>query len=204
MKNHPAKLLILFPIYEARDYRRQLTAIDDALVVHRRPDGAFLLELRPMVKLTTRGASSYAAALLRLAADLEAGHTVMIVDRDQFLGDLERLAREHAGTKDQDAVERAAQVVAERTTFQIRDHLDTDDSQYHANRTIIAARQRRTKADRNESNGLNCMHGIPTPRAEQLWHVLRHEWCDPRTTAAGTAAWERWCGQNRPDMPRVA
>ncbi len=201
MKTHPAKLLILFPIYEARDYRRQLTAIDDALVVHRRPDGAFLLELRGMVKLTTRGANSYATALIRLAADLETGHTVIIVDRDQFLADLERLAREHAG-KDGQAVERAAQVITERTAFQVRDHMDTDDRQYQVNRFVISKRERRTKARPHESSGLNCMHGIPTPRAEQLWHVIRHELCDPRTNAAGTAAWERWCGQNRPDMPR--
>lgn len=55
MKNHPGKLLILFPIYEPNDYRQRLTAIDEALLVHRRANGAFLLELRPMVKLSTRG-----------------------------------------------------------------------------------------------------------------------------------------------------
>lgn len=202
MKTYPNKLVILFPIYEAVDYRHKLTAIDDALVVHRRARGDYQFELRPMLKLTARGHSSYGNALHRLAIDLEAGHTVLIVDRDRFLGDLETLARQHATAKNKQAVERAVQVVTERTTFQIRDHLDTDSSQYRANRMLIAARQRRTKPDRHESNSLNCRNGIPTPRAEQLWNVVRHELTDARDNHAGRAAWERWCDRNRPDMPR--
>ena len=184
MKTHPARLIILFPIYEPRDYRRCLVAIDDALVVHRDPGDTFLLELRPMAKLTGRGANTYTAALLRLAADLEAGYTVMIVDRDQFLSDLEALAREHAAASDCDAVERAVQVITERTTFQIRDHADSSNSESLTARLIIAARERRTRADPHEGTSLNCMHGIPTPRSEQLWNVLRYEWCYPRANAA--------------------
>lgn len=203
MKKHPARLIILFPIYEPRDYRRYLVAIDDALVVHRNANDAFLLELRPMAKLTGRGANTYTAALLRLAADLEAGYTVMIVDRDQFLSDLETLAREHAAASDRDAVERAVQVVTERTTFQIRDHADSSNSESRIARIIVAARERRTKPSPNEGNSFNCQRGIPTPRSEQLWHVLRHEWCDPRANTAGMAAWERWCARNRPDMPKA-
>ncbi|KKI17944.1 hypothetical protein XM50_17215 [Sphingomonas sp. Ag1] len=190
-------------MYTAREYRRHLTAIDDALIVHRYADGRFQLELRPMVKLASRGAKSYGAALRQLAADLEAGYRAVIVDRDNFLSDLEQLAREHATDKDRDEIERAAQVVAERTRHQVWDSLFEAPAEYRMGRMLLAARQRRTKADRDEQNGLNCMFGIPTPRTEQLWHSLRHQWCSPRSNAAGKAAWENWCRANRPNMPKV-
>lgn len=203
MTTHPPKLIVLFAIYAAQDYRRHLSAIDDALVVHRSADGRFQLELRRMVKLTAKGASGYGAFLQRLAADLEAGYRIVIVDRDTFLSDLESLAREHATDKDRDAIERAAQVVAERTRFQILDHLFDAPAQYRMGRMILAGRERRTKAKKDEQNGLNCMFGIPTPRAEQMWHSLRHQWCSPREEGAGKKAWENWCRANRPDMPKA-
>lgn len=202
MNTHPPKLLVIFPMHEPRDYRRHLTAIDDTLVVHHRADGSFQLDLRPMVTLKTRGTNSYATTLVRLAADLEAGYHAVIVDRDQFLGDLERLALQHATAASREEVEKAAHVVSERTRYQTSDHLDTKLSQYKAGRMIIAARPRRTEANRDEASGLNCQLGIPTPRSEQLWHSLRHEWCNPRAQAAGHAAWEKWCRANRPSMPQ--
>ena len=203
MKHYPNKLLILFPMWTAVDYRHRLDAIDDALVVHRTPAGEWQLELRPTTKLTARGAGGYAAALQLLAADLQAGYTVVIVERDRLLADLEALAREHATPKDQDAVERAAQVVAERTRFQVRDHLESNDTEHRIGRMLIAARSRRTKADRNEADGLNCQNGIPSPRSEQLWRVIFNELCSRRDDQAGRAAWERWCRLNRPHLPQL-
>lgn len=204
MDTHPAKLVVIHPMYTAREYRRHLTAIDDALVVHRYADGRFHLELRPMMKLAARGAKSYGAALRQLAADLETGHRVVIVDRDRFLADLEQRAREHAIDKERELVERAAQIIAERTRYQILDSLFEAPAEYRMGRMILAGRERRTKADKNEQSGLNCMFGIPTPRSEQLWHSLRHQWCSPRGNAAGRTAWENWCRANRPPMPKAA
>lgn len=203
MTRHPPKLIVLWPIYVAQDYRRHLSAIDDALVVHRSVDGRYRLELRPMIKLSARGASGYGTVLRRLATDLEAGYRIVIVDRDKVLADLESLAREHATDEDRDAVERAAQVVAERTQFQVLDHLFDAPVQYRMGRMILAGRERRTKARKNEQDGLNCLAGIPTPRSEQLWHSLRHQWCTPRDEGAGKKAWQDWCRANRPNMPRV-
>lgn len=203
MDTHPPKLVIIHAMYEAREYRRHLTAIDDSLVVHRHGDGRFQLELRPMVKLTARGAKSYGAALRQLADDLETGHRAVIVDRDTFLGNLERHARAHATDKDRAAIERAAQVITERTRFQVLDSLFEAPAEYRMGRMLLAGRERRTRANRGEQDGLNCMCGIPTPRTEQLWHSLRHQWCSPRGNAAGRAAWESWCRANRPDMPKV-
>lgn len=203
MVTHPPKLIVIFAIYAAKGYRRHLSAIDDALVVHRSVDGRFRLELRPMVKLTAKGSSGYGTVLQRLASDLEAGYRIVIVDRDTFLADLESLARAHATDKDRDAIERAAQIVTERTTFQILDHLFDASVEYRMGRMILAGRERRTKADRNEQDSLNCQVGIPTPRSEQLWHSLRHQWCSPRDEGAGKKAWQDWCRANRPDMPKV-
>lgn len=202
MPTYPNKLLIMFPMYQPVGYRHQLVAIDDALVVHRHGSGGWQFELRPLVKLTARGPNSYRRALERLAADLEAGHTVVIVEPDKFLADLETQARQHMTPNELVAVEKAAQVVSERTVFQVRNALDGSNAQYRANRFIIASRQRRVKANRSEGNSLNCRNGIPTPRAEQLWNVIRHELTDVRDNQAGLAAWERWCDRNRPDMPR--
>src|SRR5690242_16239084 len=131
MTPYPNKLKILFPMRELRDYRRHLVALDDTFVVHRRSDGEFLLQLDPLMKL---GARSYAKCFIGIAADLEAGYTFVIVDRDQFLADIEALAREHAANKDRNAVERAAQLIAEHTRYRLRNHLeDGDDVQSQAN-----------------------------------------------------------------------
>jgi len=201
VNTHPPKLIVIHPIYSASGYRQHLTAIDDSLVVHHHVDSRFQLELRPMVKLTARGASSYAAALQQLAIDVETSHRVVIVGRDGFLADLEQLARQHATDKEREAIERAAQIIAERGRYQILDSLFEAPVEYKMGRMILAARERRTKANKNEPSGLNCMFGIPTPRAEQLWHSLRHQWCSPRGNAAGRVAWEEWCRANRPPMP---
>lgn len=203
MDTHPPKLLVIVPMYTPKEYRRRLTAIDDALVVHHRADGRFQLELRPMVKLSAQGQHSYGTTLHQFAADLEAGYRVVIVDRDQYLGDLERLARDHASDKDREMIERAAQVIAERTRHQILDSLFEAPAEYRFGRMILSQRERRTKADKHEQSGLNCMYGIPTPRSEQLWHSLRHQWCTPRGNAAGRKAWENWCRANRPAMPKA-
>ncbi len=200
MNLYPAKLKILFPMYQAKDYRHHLIAIDDTLVVHRRVDGEFLLQLDPLRKL---GARSYARCLIDLAADLEAGYTFMIVDRDRFLTELETLARKHATAKERDEVDRAAHVIAERTQYRIRDHLDAS-VQYKATRMIIASRARRTKANPGESSGLNCQRGIPTPRSEQLWHTVVDELCDVRTVHRARAVWQRWTRANRPSIPSTA
>ncbi|VVT21878.1 conserved hypothetical protein [Sphingomonas sp. EC-HK361] len=197
MKTHPTKLIVLFPMHEARHYRHRLTAVDDTLVVHHRGDGSFQFELRALTKFTPRG---YAKYLIELAADLEAGYRIVIVDRDIFLRDLEALAYANAAASNRDLVERASLVVAERTRYQIRDHAEGDD-QHRVGRMIIAARTRRTKPGRYAQNGLNFINGIPTPRSEQLWHSLCSEWCDVRTAQQGRAAWERWVTRNRPDMP---
>ena len=87
------------------------------------------------------------------------------------------------------------------TTCQIRDYLDSSESQYRIGRMVIAPRPRRTKTSPHESDGLNCQAGIPTRRSEQPWHVIRHELTSPRDNQAGMAAWERWCRSNRRGMP---
>ena len=195
---HPARLIIVLPMYEAADYRQRLVAIDETLVVHRRGDGHFQFELRPLVRL---GPRSYAKWVMGLASDLEAGHVVIIVDRDAFLADIERLALSHVSEGRRTAVERAIQVVAERTRHQVQDHLDGEDDEACMGRRLIAKRPRRTKAKPGERDGLNCIAGIPTPRAEQLWNSILGEWCDVRTAQHGHAAWDRWVRGNRPDMP---
>lgn len=195
---HPAKLIVVLPMHEAADYRQRLTAIDDALVVHRRGDGRFQFELRPMFRL---GPRSYAKWVIGLAADLEAGHVVIIVDRDAFLADIERLAFEHVAECQRAAIERAIVILSERTRYQIQDHLDGEDDEACMGRRLIAKRPRRTTAKPYEQDGLNCIAGIPTPRAEQLWNSILGEWCDVRTNQHGRAAWERWARGNRPRMP---
>lgn len=84
------------------------------------------------------------------------------------------------------------------------DSLFEAPAEYLMGRYLLAARERRTKARKHEQSGLNCMYGIPTPRSEQLWHSLRHQWCSPRSNAAGRVAWENWCRANRPAMPKIA
>ena len=163
---HPPKLLIMFPIYTPVEYRRQLTALDDALVVHHHADGRFQLDLRAMIRLTTRGQRSFGAALRQLAADLEAGYCVIIVERDQYLADLERLARANATSRDRDAIERAVQIVMERIDRQVFDNLFDSPREYLVGRMLTARQPRRTKANKHETPGLNCMFGIPTPRTE--------------------------------------
>ncbi len=198
MIRHPAQLQIVFPMYEADDYRHRLSAIDDAFVVHRRGDGSFQFELRPLCKL---GPRSYGRWLIGLASDLERGQVVMVVDRDAFLADIETLALKHASERQCGAVERAVTVVAERTRHQILDHRGHDGDEPSMGRLMIARRRRRTKAGKYDRDGLNCINGIPTPRAEQMWNSVCSDWCDVRTAQHGRAAWERWVRQNRPDMP---
>lgn len=201
MTPYPNKLKILFPMRELRDYRRHLVALDDTFVVHRRSDGEFLMQLDPLMKL---GARSYAKCFIGIAADLEAGYTFMIVDRDQFLADIEALARKHAANKDRNAVERAAQLIAEHTRYRLRNHLeDGDDVQSQANRMVIASRARRTKCTGGEVQGLTQMWGIPVPRTEQLWHTIAGELCDVRAAHRARAAWQRWTRANRPPMPTI-
>ena len=91
MNAHPAKLLILFPMYEPHGVRQRLSAIDDALVVHRDVEGRFRFAMRDMTKL---GPRSYAKWLIRFAADLAAGYVAVVVGRDTFLADIERSERE--------------------------------------------------------------------------------------------------------------
>jgi len=202
MTPYPPKLKILFPMRQLRDYRRHLVALDDTFVVHRRSDGEFLMQLDPLMKL---GARSYPKCFIDIAADLEAGYSFVIVDRDQFLADIESLARKHAANKDRDAVERAAQLIAEHTRYRIRNHReDSDDIQSRANRMLIASRPRRTKRTGGEVQGLTQMWGIPTPRTEQLWHTIAGELCDVRAAHRARAAWQRWTRANRPPMPTIA
>lgn len=200
-RTYPDKLIILWPMHDAKEYRRTLSGVDDALVVHRRRDGEFVFELRPMAKL---GPRSYGKYLVGMAADLEAGYTLLVVSRDAFLDELQDLALRHAGPKEREDVERAAQVVAERTRNQILDHeADASDDQHRFNAAIIASRARDTKFRPGQSNNLNCRFGIPTPRSEQLWHSFRDDLCDVRSSQRGYTAWERWTARNRPDMPKV-
>ena len=196
MLHHPDKLIVLMPMYEAIEYRRTLIALDDALVVHIAPDGQFLLHLRPMQKL---GPRSYVACFAGIAADLAAGYALALPEPERFFADLEALARQYGSAKDHAAIERAAHAIAERTRYQVRNVLE-GDIHHQVGRMIIVARERRTKTDRNERDGVNCQRGVPTPRSEQLWHSLRSEWCDVRTSQRGKAAWERWAQHNRPDM----
>ena len=203
MNKHPTKLIVMVPIYSVKGCRRVLTAIDDAVVVHHHADGRFDLEHRPMVTLSASGANSYAAALDRLADDLLRSYRIVMVDRDDFVRDLEQQAHAHASDEDRDAIEQAAQVIAERTTFQLFDHMFAGTSEYEISRQLIGLRERRTKPDRNEQPGLNLQCGVVTPRAEQLWHVLRHEWCSPRLEQEGRLSWEAWCRRNRPSLPEA-
>ena len=200
MKTYPNKLIVMFPMRDVRDYRQTLVAIDDALVVHRDLDGVYAFELRPMVKLTAKRTNGAAAVLQRLSDDLRSGHTVVMVERDQFVDDLAALARLNATDKTREEIETAIAAVIEAKAHLLRDHLETDVPQYKANRLIVGARERCTKAKPGTANGYNYMYGVPTPRAEQMWHVLRHEWTDPRDNAQGRSNWERWCGSNRPAM----
>lgn len=203
MNKHPTKLIVMVPIYTAKGCRHVLRAVDDAVVVHHHADGWFDLGHRPMVSLSATGSNSYAAALGRLADDLQRSYRIVIVDRDDFVANLVQQARDHATDKDRDAIEQAARVITERTTFQLFDHMFKGTAEYEIARQLIGMRDRRTKPDRNEQPGLNLQHGIVTPRAEQLWHVLRHEWCGPRSEQEGRLAWEAWCRRNRPSLPEA-
>ena len=198
---YPDKLIVLFPMHQPREYRRPLSAVDDALVVHRRPDGEWLLELRRMAKL---GPRRYASYLRQVAADLEAGYTLVIVDRDEFLEELTRLALANATAREREATERAAQIIDERRRFQTRNHDEALDIEHQFGRSLIASRERRTRAYAYEKNRntLNCRFGVPTPRSEQLWHSIRSDLCDVRTEQQGMIAWQRWTQRDRPDMPK--
>lgn len=204
VNKHPAKLIVLYPIFTVEGCRRRLTAIDDALVVHHGADGRFDFDHRLMVTLTACGPNSYATALGRLADDLERGYRVIMVQRDDFIRDLETQALAHATDENRAAVELAAHVVAGRTLFQLRDHQFPGTAEYEIAREIHGMRERRTKPERGEGPGLNLQNGIVTPRAEALWHTLRSEWCSPRVEQQGRIAWESWCRRNRPSMPVTA
>jgi hypothetical protein len=199
---HPAKLVVLFPMFVPRDYRRHLTAIDDGFVVHVGADGTFRFQLRPLRRL---GPRSYGSAIIGLADDLESGHVVVIVGREGFVNALEPLAREHARPAEAKAVERAMAIVAEHTGRRLLDHLECGaDPEHRLGRALVAQRARRTRARKGDrDDGVSCMHGIPVPRAEQLWHSLRSELCNVRTAQHAYAAWKQWVGRNRPDLPRA-
>ena len=203
MNKHPTKLIVMVPIYTVKNSRRILSAIDDAVVVHHHADGRFDLGHRPMVILTPTGITSYAAALAHLADDLQRSHRIVMVDRDDVVANLVQQARDHATDQDRGAIEQAAQLIAERTTFQLFDHMFKGTSEYEISRQLIGMRERRTKPDRHEQPGLNLQCGVVTPRAEQLWHVLRHEWCSPRLEQEGRLSWEAWCRRNRPSLPEA-
>lgn len=198
---YPDKLIVLVPMHKVQDYRRRLSAVDDAVVVHRRPDGQFVFELRPMASLSPR---TYGKYLVALAADLETGHTFIIVDRDQFIDDLQALALAHATAKEREAVERACRIVAERTRYQIRDHLDVSNAQHQLCCKMIVSAPRETKPNPRRRTDLNYRQGIPVPRSERLWNVIRDDLLDVRAAQQARAAWERWADGNRPDMPKVA
>lgn len=201
MNKHPTKLVVMYSVYDIDGCRRRLTAIDDAFVVHHGADGCFAFDHRPMVTLTASGANNYAAALGHLADDLQRGYRVVMVDRDEFVRDLEMQALAHATDENRATVELAAQVVAERMLFQLSDHRFPGTREYEIARALHGMRERRTKPDRCEQPGLNLQNGIVTPRAEALWHTLRNEWCSPRVEQLGRVAWETWCRRNRPAMP---
>ena len=203
MNKHPTKLIVMVPVYTVKGCRRVLSAIDDAVVVHHHADGQFDLGHRSMVSLTPTGTTSYAAALARLADDLQRSYRIVIIDRDDVVANLVQLARDHATDEGRGAIEQAVQVIAERTTFQLFDHLFKGTTEYEIARQLIGMRERRTKPDRDEQPGLNMQGGIITPRAEQLWHVLRNEWCSPRLEQEGRLAWEAWCRRNRPSLPEA-
>ncbi len=199
MNTHPAKLLVLFPMYRPEGIRQRLWAIDDALVVHRGPDGRFRFAARDMRRL---GPRSYAGWLVAFAADLAAGYFAVVVGRDDFLADVEALALRHASAGDRAAVEKAIAVVAERTRHQIIDPLRGDgDGEMQMHRSVIVRRCRATGGRNPRRHGAECVNGIPVPRAEQLWRTFCREWCDVRGTQHGIAAWAAWAKRNRPDMP---
>lgn len=199
MNSHPAKLLILFPMYESRGVRQRLSAIDDALVVHRSADGRFQFALRNVQKL---GPRSYAKWLIGLAADLAAGYVAVVVERDGFLADIEALALQHVSAEDRAALDRAILVVAERTRHQIIDPVEGGgDKEFQLFRSVVVRRPRRSGTGARKRQGGECINGIPIPRTEQLWRTFCQEWCDVRGAQHGMAAWKEWARRNRPDMP---
>lgn len=199
MNAHPAKLLILFPMYEPKGPRQALAVIDDALVVHRRADGQFQFGTRDMTKL---GPRSYAKWLIAFAADLNAGYVAVVVERDDFLVEVERLAREHVSARDRDALELAIQTIAERTPHQILDPVSGGgDRESQIYRMVVIRRPKRSGKKDWSRTGAECINGIPVPRVEQLWRTYCNEWCDVRGAQHGMAAWKEWARRNRPDMP---
>jgi hypothetical protein len=199
MNVHPAKLLILFPMYQPEGVRQRLSAIDDALVVHRDVEGRFRFEMRDMVRL---GPRSYAKWLIRFAADLAAGYVAVVVGRDAFLADVERLARDHVSAADRDALELAVQTIAERTRHQILDPVEGEgDRECQIYRMVIVRRPKRVGKRDWSRHGVECINGIPVPRVEQLWRVYCGEWCDVRGAQHGLAAWKDWARRNRPNLP---
>lgn len=202
MDCHPPKLAVMWPMWQVRNCRSDLSAMDDGLVVHQHPDGRFELEHQPMFRFVSRGQNGHLACLLRIASQLERNYRLVVVDQHRFFRDLIDLARTRKSQSARDDIDWARQVLDERAPFQITDHLFDAPTEYMLGRAMLGGRERRTQKRRNERAGLNMMGGVVTPRTEQLWHSLRHQWCSPRLQQGGHRAWIKWCLSNRPPIPR--
>ncbi len=200
LKDHPDRLGVIFPIYDSKDYIKELASIDDALMVHRDNDGRFSFALRPLHRFKAR---NYGAWLIDFARDLRAEYTMVVIDRDIFIPAIIDCARRHAAASQRAAIEEAVEIIGEHQSC-ILDHLDSDDKSFSAGRAIIAGRERRTKADPGESDSFSCVDGLPTPRSEQIWNTFVAEWCDPRMAQHGQVAWKDWIHNHRPDMLALA
>lgn len=93
MERHPARLVILWPIWKIEGSRSILHAMDDGLVVHQQPDGRFALHHYPMYRLVSRGRNSALNTLVRIASALDGGYRLVIVDKARFLPELIDLAK---------------------------------------------------------------------------------------------------------------
>lgn len=203
MKSYPEKLLILYKLVE---YRYVLTAIDDVFVMHHRAPDDFLFELRPPLNLTMLGTNSYSSALLDLAGDLEDGYH-LLVNRDQFLENLEAMALRHAPAKSRDAVDEAVQLIAERTPVQIHHHRDTTSNLYSIKRMCVGSDPRKT-ARCYELDSLDCMSRSgprgPTGCGTCWWKScsmlqrLQRRWPPGRAGAHGTGLTCRRSTTSRP------
>ena len=197
---YPDKLICWFPEYVTRDYRRVLSGIDDALVVHRRRE-SFIFDLRERVRIASE--AGYGKLLLSLAADLQANYAVSIIDRDMVLDDLVARATASATRATLPAIEAAVLTVTERTRYQLLEFRDGRTEQNRVGHMIVAARKRNTSVDHSQANGVNWQNGIHTPRSEQMWHSMAGEHLDPREYQMAKSAWEHWARRNRPPMPRL-
>lgn len=202
MERHPPWLAIMWPMWKVEGCRSVLHGMDDGLFVHQHADGRFELQHRPMYRFVSRGRNSALGTLTALASNLEAGYHFVIVDDQRFLRDLTALAKARTSQDARNDIEWALEVIGERASRQITDHLFEAPSEYMMGRTLLGMREHRNRKRRGEMTGLNLMGGVVTPRTEQLWHSLRHQWCSPRLEQGGHRAWIRWCMQGRPPIPR--